>query len=143
MDSGQSYKLFTLCLQPHALVMSLICGCQRENAMKISTLATLSTVLSMVLFLAEPNQGDDGSGETRFRELCVGCHGPDGRAQTETGKKVGAVDLTSDAVQQKDDSQLSKIVKDGKGKMPAFGDQLSGDDTQAVIVYVRQLAKKQ
>ena len=72
----------------------------------------------------------------------MGCHGPDGRAQTELSKKVGAADLTSDAVQQQTDSNLMKIVKGGKRKMPAFEDKLSNDEIAGVVAYIRELAKK-
>ena len=110
--------------------------------MKISILATtIGTLLLPVRFLAEPSKGHSGAGEAIFHERCVGCHGLDGRAQTELGKKVGAADLTSDAVQQQRDSQLLVIVKEGKGKMPALGDKLSDDEIHAVIIHIRQLAK--
>ena len=72
----------------------------------------------------------------------MGCHGPDGRAQTETGKKVGAADLTSDTVQQLSESQLMKIVQDGKAKMPAFEGKLRDDEIRAVIAHIKELAKK-
>jgi len=51
--------------------------------------------------------------------------------------------LTSDTVRQQSDSQLAKIVKDGKGKMPAFDHKLSDDEIHGVITYIRQLATKQ
>jgi mono/diheme cytochrome c family protein len=108
--------------------------------MRISTLVTLTVLLSIVHF---PCKGDSGSGEALFHERCIGCHGPDGRAQTEMGKKAGAADLTSDVVQRQGDSELATIVKDGKGKMPAAGKSLSDEEIHALITYIRQLAKKQ
>jgi mono/diheme cytochrome c family protein len=33
------------------------------------------------------------------------------------------------------------IVKDGKGKMPAYGTKLSGPDITAVVAYIRTLQK--
>jgi cytochrome c6 len=107
-----------------------------------------STVVTLTLFLAAPiltqsSKGRDSSGEALFQEQCIGCHGPDGRAQTDLGKKLGAADLTSDAIRQQPDAELAKIVKDGKGKMPAFDKKLSDDEIHGVITYIRQLAKKQ
>jgi cytochrome c6 len=108
---------------------------------------TKSTFLTLTLFLApilaQSSKGPDSKGEALFQEQCIGCHGPDGRAQTELGKKLGAADLTSDAIRQQPDAELAKIVKDGKGKMPTFDKKLSGDEIRGVITYVRQLAKKQ
>jgi cytochrome c6 len=110
--------------------------------MNISTFVTL-TLLLAVPILAQPSKGHDSRGEALFQEQCMGCHGPDGRAQTELGKKLGAADLTSDAVRQQHDAELAKIVKDGKGKMPAFDKKLSDDEIHGVIIHIRQLAKKQ
>jgi len=112
------------------------------NSMTTSTLVTL-TLLSAVSVFAQSNKGHGSTGEALFQEQCIGCHGPDGRAQTEMGKKLGAADLTSDAVRQQSDSQLAKIVKDGKGKMPTFDKKLGDDEIHGVITYIRQLATKQ
>jgi cytochrome c6 len=107
----------------------------------------LLNISIIVAFAAGPpsfGQSDNknaGKGQEIFQEQCVGCHGPDGHAQTDMGKKVGAADLTSDAVQHQSDSQLEKVVKGGKKKMPAFGEKLSDDDIHALIAYVRTLGK--
>lgn len=110
--------------------------------MMISTLATL-TLLSAALLVAQSGKEQGSTGEALFQQQCVGCHGPDGHAQTELGKKLGAADLTSDAIQQQSDSQLAKMVKDGKGKMPSFDKKLKEDEIHFLIIYIRQLATKQ
>jgi mono/diheme cytochrome c family protein len=110
--------------------------------MKTLTYLTAATLMTAAVF-GQSGKGHNGTGSEVFQGQCIGCHGPDGRAQTETGKKVGAADLTSDSVQQETDSNLSKIVEDGKGKMPAFKGKLGDDEIKAVIAYVRELAKKQ
>jgi mono/diheme cytochrome c family protein len=104
--------------------------------MKISNVAVIATV-----FLA-PILGQAQKGGSIFQEQCVGCHGPDGRAQTDMGKTMHAADLTSSAVQQQSASQLSKIVKNGKGKMPSFDGKLSDDEIDGVVTYVKSLGKK-
>lgn len=93
--------------------------------------------------VAQSGKEQGSTGEALFQQQCVGCHGPDGHAQTELGKKLGAADLTSDAIQQQSDSQLAKMVKDGKGKMPAFDGKLKEDEIHTLIIYIRQLARKQ
>jgi len=82
---------------------------------------------------------DDGA--AIFQQLCIACHGSDGKATTDMGKKVQAADLTSKEVQQLSDSQLTKTIKNGQKKMPAFGDKLSDDDIKAVLAFVRQFGK--
>jgi cbb3-type cytochrome c oxidase subunit III len=107
-------------------------------------LLTVSIIIAFAVAAPSFGQSDNknaGKGQEIFQEQCVGCHGPDGHAQTDMGKKVGAADLTSDAVQHQSDSQLQKVVKNGKMKMPSFDEKLSDDEIHALIAYIRQLGK--
>ena len=88
-----------------------------------------------------PTWAGQREGGAIFQEQCVGCHGSDGRAATDMGKQLKAADLTSADVQQQSDSALTKIVKDGQKKMPAFKGKLDDDDIKAVVTYVRELGK--
>jgi cytochrome c6 len=109
-------------------------------------LLTIAIVIAFAVVPPSFGQSDNknaGKGQGIFQEQCVGCHGTDGHAQTDMGKTVGAADLTSGVVQHQSDSQLEKVVKNGKKKMPSFADKLSDDDIHALIAYVRQLGKTQ
>ena len=106
--------------------------------MRIPTILAIAALMCMAM----PSPAQKGrEGDAIFQELCVGCHGTDGRADTDMGKKVKAADLTSSDVQQQSDSELMKVVKSGQKKMPSFADKLSDDEIKAVIAYVRQLGK--
>src|ERR1039458_3752408 len=88
---------------------------------RVMRLLAVSIIIAFAVAAPSFGQSDNKNarkGQEIFQEQCVGCHGPDGHAQTDMGKKVGAADLTSDAVQHQSDSQLEKVVKDGKMKMP-------------------------
>lgn len=106
--------------------------------MKTRFVLTLMSLTAMAVVC--PAQKREGS--AIFQEQCVGCHGADGHAGTDIGKKLNAADLTSDAVQQNSDSELTKVLKDGKKKMPSFKDKLDDDEIKAVVAYVRQLKGK-
>src|SRR6202035_2742165 len=103
--------------------------------------------LIFVVILAIPAlsqaQKNQRRGEEIFQEMCAGCHGPDGRAQHDIGKALGAVALTCEGIQQKSNAELSKSVKAGKGNMPAFENKLADDEIKAVLTYIKQLGKKQ
>jgi cytochrome c oxidase cbb3-type subunit III len=107
--------------------------------MRILTIVTLVSLAAIALPSRAQKSQQEGS--TIFQEQCVSCHGTDGHAATDMGKKVQAADLTSEAVQRNSDSQLTKILKEGKNKMPSFQDKLDDDEIKAVIAYVRQLGK--
>lgn len=109
--------------------------------MRLTNLLTLGILLAALLYGQDAKKQFHGA--EIFNAQCAGCHGQDGRAQTDMGKKVKAADLTSAAVQHMSASELSKTIKDGKDKMPAFGDKLSDDDVKAVVAYVQQIGNGQ
>jgi mono/diheme cytochrome c family protein len=74
--------------------------------------------------------GEAPRGEALFAEHCAACHGPSG-AGGIAPSLVGIADrLTLDA-------QLA-IVRDGRGRMPAFGESISEDDVAAIVEYTRE-----
>ena len=85
--------------------------------------------------------------ERTWKAKCAACHGDDGKAQTDQGKKMGMKDLTA-AKDLTDDKIKNAIMngikeeKDGKKKeMDAFKDKLRPDQVDALIAYVKALAK--
>ena len=110
------------------------------KAMKLFVSSIISVTVLSISVCGQSNK-QNGDGAAIFQEQCSGCHGADGRAQTDLGKKMGAADLTSSEVQQQGDSKLSQTVKDGKKKMPSFDGKLSSDEIHAVIGYIRGLNK--
>ena len=51
-------------------------------------------------------------------------------------------DLRSKAVQSKSDTDLHDFIAKGKGIMPGYGSQLSKEEINDLVVYIRQLGKK-
>ena len=70
----------------------------------------------------------NASGTEIYQAKC-GCHGDQGK-----GKNAPA--LTSSA--SKSDDALTAIIKNGKGKMPAFVSQLSDEQIKKVVATVKQ-----
>ena len=80
-----------------------------------------------------------GSGADIFKAKCAMCHGPDGSASTGMGKSMGLKPLSSPEVQKMSDADLTALITNGKGKMPAYKGKLSDSDISAVVKYVRTL----
>jgi cytochrome c6 len=98
-------------------------------------------IVCLALMLAAP-AAFASDGAALYKAKCTACHGADGGGQTTMGKSMKIRDLRSDDVQKQTDLELTKIISGGKGKMPAYGKQLSMDDVKALIVHIRTLKAK-
>ena len=75
-----------------------------------------------------------------FDSKCAKCHGKDGRAKSMRGKLTHARDLTSGEWQNGvTDERLFNSISNGKGKMPSFKKDLSEDQIDVLVAYVRRL----
>jgi cytochrome c6 len=85
--------------------------------------------------------GKASAGAATFKAKCVLCHGADGAGNTPLGKQLQAANLRSKEVQKRSDAELHKIVHDGEANMPPFGEQLTDDEIDQLIQYVREFGK--
>ena len=76
-------------------------------------------------------------GAATYKTKCAPCHGPDGSGQTPVGKSLKVRDLRSPEVQKLSDAEITRVLADGKGKMPAS--KLAAADIKAVIGFIRTL----
>jgi len=84
---------------------------------------------------------DNTAASATFRSKCAMCHGPDGAGST-VGKSMNVPDLRAAAVQKAPDAQLTQVISDGKGGMPAFKNSLSEDQIHSLVAYIRSLQQK-
>lgn len=80
---------------------------------------------------AADNPDDVAAGQAVYEGSCAGCHGVDGNGSDRGRPLIGI------AAQEPDRLVHIASVADGKGNMPAFGAQLSGDEIDQAISYVR------
>ena len=86
-------------------------------------------------------QNAPADGAALFKSKCAMCHGPDGAGKTPMGQRLNIRDLRSAEVQKQSDAELSQVIGQGKGKMPAFK-TLSADQINLLVAHIRELAKK-
>lgn len=99
-----------------------------------------TALVCLALVLAIPTIAfAQGSGADIFKAKCAMCHGADGSASTGMGKSMGLKPLGSPEVQKMSDADLTTLITNGKGKMPAYKGKLSDADISAVVQYVRTL----
>jgi len=104
-------------------------------------------LLLAVSLLSLPTFAADKKVEKMWKTKCQSCHGADGKAQTDKGKKMQIVDLSAPAWQaKKTDDELKKAIKEGtklekdgvKKEMDAYAD-LTDDQLAALIAHIRTL----
>lgn len=83
----------------------------------------------------------DKKTERTWKSKCGSCHGADGKAQTDQGKKLGIKDYsTAEFQKSQSDADLKKAIVDGKGKdMPAYKDL--GDQADQLVQLIRSFKK--
>jgi cytochrome c6 len=100
----------------------------------------IAVILSLAAFVSLPVLAQN-SGADIFKAKCQMCHGPDGAANTPAGHAIKAASFKTPSIVQTRDADLIAIVKNGKGKMPAFNDKLTDDQIKAAVAYIRILQK--
>jgi cytochrome c6 len=103
---------------------------QKMKKTNIRVFATLAAI-AVMSFLSLSAQAQDASGT--YKAKCAMCHGAD-------GAKIAAHDLQGAAVQGLSDADLSAIITNGKGKMPA-SKSLKPEEVKGLVAYVRTLKK--
>lgn len=110
----------------------------RSNCRKY--LGALSLAVSLLAFSIPALAQDDGA--ALYKAKCAGCHSPDGSGSGPAGKAMHLRDLGSADVQKQSDEELTALIANGKGGMPAFKDKLTSDQIKQTVAFIRSLAKK-
>jgi mono/diheme cytochrome c family protein len=97
-----------------------------------------TTMLALLLTAALPlvAAADDAA---LYKAKCAMCHGANGDGQTPMGKKMALRDLRSPDVRKQSDADLTKIVADGKGKMPGYSAKLKPEEIKGLVAHMRTL----
>ena len=98
--------------------------------------------LSGTPFLLPGPAHAQGSNAALYKAKCAACHGADGKGETAIGKANKLRDLSSTDVQKQSDGELTTIIENGKGKMPAYGKSLKPEQVKELVAYIRSIAKK-
>jgi cytochrome c6 len=88
--------------------------------------------------LSTQAKADAASAQALYKTKCAGCHGADAKGKAA----LKTQDFASAEVQKMSDADLTSIIADGKGKMPAYGKSLKPDQVKDLVDYVRSFAKK-
>jgi mono/diheme cytochrome c family protein len=99
-------------------------------------------IVGLALLVVGAVSANAAEAKENWEKYCTKCHGPDGKGKTKMGEKFGIKDYSDAKVQEgMKDEEMAKAIKDGKGKMKGFGENLNDDDIKALVKYVRSLKK--
>ncbi|MBI2069621.1 MAG: c-type cytochrome [Elusimicrobia bacterium] len=91
--------------------------------------------------------GSSSAGAGLFSAKCASCHGKDAKGNAGMAKMfkvdVAALDLLDKTTSDKTNEELTAIITNGGGKMPAYKGKLKDLEIAEVLAYVRSLAEKQ
>ncbi len=93
-------------------------------------------LLAGTCLVSSSAKADVAAGEATFKAKCAGCHGADGKGR----EALKTRDLASADVQNLSDAELSGIITNGKGKMPAYK-SLTPDQVKDTVAFIRSLKK--
>jgi high-affinity iron transporter len=84
---------------------------------------------------------DETDGGKIFAAMCARCHGPAGKGDGPMGRRFQPppTDLTSAEATKKSDEDLKKVISEGEESMPPFKDNLTAQQIDAVVKFIRAL----
>jgi mono/diheme cytochrome c family protein len=77
-----------------------------------------------------------------YKAKCASCHAADGSGDTAVGKKLKLRDLSALDVQKLSDAELTKVIADGKAKMPGYAKKLTAEQIKSLVAMIRTMSSK-
>jgi mono/diheme cytochrome c family protein len=85
----------------------------------------------------------DKKAERTWKSKCAACHGAAGKGDTDKGKELKIVDMSTPAFQAKKDDELKKAILEGveKEKSHSFKSELTPEQVDVLVAYIRTFKK--
>ena len=110
--------------------------------MKHVRLATSIGTAAMLISASAVAQADKKS-ERTWKSKCASCHGAAGKGDTDKGKELKIVDMSTAGFQAKKDDEIKKAILEGteKQKDHAFKSELAVEQADGLVTYIRTFKK--
>ena len=102
----------------------------------LGTATLVAALLAGACLVSTSARADVAAGGATFKAKCAACHGADGKGK----EAMKTRDLASADVQKMSDADLSGMITNGKGKMPAYK-TLTPDQMKDLVAFIRSLKK--
>jgi cytochrome c6 len=107
-----------------------------KTTKNLGAVTLAAAVFAGVCLFSSPAKADVAAAEATFKTKCAGCHGADGKGK----EAMKTRDLASADVQKTSDADLSGIISNGKGKMPAYK-TMTPEQVKDMVAFIRSLKK--
>ena len=120
----------------------------RQLFIRTGTIAALLMIISFCLCISPVKAQDTKIRDMKkfFQNTCAKCHGADGSATGEDGKKLKGEDFTDQKwLSDTKDEKMIKAIMKGKFfglAMPAYKDMLTREDAQIMVTEIIRKSKK-
>ena len=99
-----------------------------------------TSVVATVLLLGPTALAQaDKKAERAWKSKCASCHGAGGKGDTDRGKELKIVDMSTPAFQAKKDDELKKAILEGASH--PFKSELAPEQVDALVAYIRTFKK--
>ena len=102
----------------------------------LGTATLVTAMLAGTCLFSAPTKADVAAAEATYKAKCAGCHGADAKGK----EAMKTRDLSSADVQKQSDADLTGIITNGKGKMPAYK-TMTPEQVKDMVGYIRSLKK--
>lgn len=83
---------------------------------------------------------DQEVGERLWKQSCWQCHGAKGAGDgPAAAAMVGGVPTLAGKIRGEDFDQLVAVIQDGRGRMPAYKEDIDKHDSRRILVYLRDV----
>lgn len=108
-----------------------------QTTMKnLGAMTLAAALLAGTCLFSSPAKADVAAAGATFKAKCAGCHGADGKGK----EMMKTRDFASADVQKQSDADLSGIISNGKGKMPAYK-TMTPEQVKDMVAFIRSLKK--
>jgi cytochrome c6 len=108
-----------------------------QTTMKnLGAMTLAAALLAGTCLFSSPAKADVAAAGATFKAKCAMCHGADGKGKAS----MKTPDFTSADAQKKSDADLSGVITNGKGKMPAYK-TMTPDQVKDMVAFIRSLKK--
>ena len=108
------------------------------------TIRPATALVSAILLLGSTALAQaDKKTERTWKSKCASCHGAAGKGDTDRGKELKIVDMSTPAFQAKKDDVLKKAILEGveKEKSHSFKSELPPEQVDALVAHIRTFKK--